>query len=169
MNLSEFQQIISRAGKPVIVDVWAPWCVPCRVTKPILEKIAREYDGRVEFLPINADDSGEVLSHYQVIGIPTVLALREGSLVSRVTGARNEAGYRPLFESLAEGKEVKLPLPLFDRLLRLGAGLVFIVIGFSTGSWLAVGIGGMLAFLGVYDRCPVWRAITKRIASGTLR
>lgn len=159
MNISEFQQRISRAGKTVIVDVWAPWCVPCRATKPILEKLAKEYEGQIEFLPVNADNSRELLAHFQIAGIPTVLALREGNLVSRVTGARNEAGYRLLFESLAEGKEVKLPMPLFDRLLRLGTGLFLMVIGLYTGSWMAGIIGGLLAFFGVYDRCPVWRAL----------
>jgi len=157
------------AGKPVVVDFWAPWCVPCRATKPILEKLAKEYEGQIEFMPVNADESHDMLAHLRIAGIPTVLALRQGILVTRITGARNEAGYRLLFESLAKGKEVKLPLPLFDRLLRLGAGMVFILVGFSTGSWIAVGVGGLLAFLGVYDRCPVWRAITKRIASRTLR
>ena len=87
MNLSEFHQKISNAGKPVVVDFWAAWCVPCRITKPILEKLAHEYNDRVLFLPVDADESREVLEHFRVIGIPTVMTLRNGDVVGRVTGA----------------------------------------------------------------------------------
>jgi thioredoxin 1 len=160
MNKTEFQQKISAAGKPVIIDFWAPWCAPCRMTKPILEKLAQEYAGRVDFLPLNADDSGEVVGQFRVFGIPTVLALRDGKEAGRVVGAQNEGNYRSMFESLAAGKEVKVLLAPFDRLLRLGAGALFITIGVLTGNWLVAAGGGILAFLGVYDRCPVWAAIT---------
>lgn len=166
MNLSEFQQKVWAAGKqPAVIDFWAPWCVPCRVTKPILEKLAAEYAGQVEFLAINADESREVLGQFRVFGIPTVLALHNGDVVGRVTGAQNESGYRAMFASLAEGREVKILISPFDRFLRLGAGISFVMVGASTGSWLAAGIGGIIAFLGIYDRCPVWNAITKMVAS----
>jgi len=55
MNQSEFQKKVSEAGKPVVIDFWATWCAPCMMTKPILEKLGREYDGKVKFMPINAD------------------------------------------------------------------------------------------------------------------
>ena len=160
MNLIQFQQAISSADKPVVADFWAPWCVPCRATKPVLEKLAAEFESDVTFLPVNADDSRDVLEHFQVIGIPTVLTLRGGEVVGRVTGAQNEAGYRAMFEALATGGEVKIPMLSFDRMLRLGAGGLLAAVGISTGSWLLTGIGGIVAFLGVYDRCPVWRAVT---------
>lgn len=160
MNLTQFEQAVSSSDKPIVVDFWAEWCMPCRVTKPILEKLAREYAGKVEFLPVNADDSREVLQHFQVIGIPTVLAMRNDEVAGRVTGAQNEAGYRILFESLAAGKDVMIPMSAFDRTLRLGAGMLMLMVGIITGSWLAVGFGGVIAFLGIYDRCPIWKALT---------
>jgi thioredoxin 1 len=169
MNLTQFQQKVSSADKPIVVDFWAPWCMPCKVTKPILEKLGKEYGEKVEFLPIDADISRDVLEHFKVIGIPTVLTIRDGEVVGRVTGAQNEAGYRSMFEALAEGREVKIPMPAFDRMLRLGAGALLVMVGISTSNWLVLGIGGIVAFLGVYDRCPIWRALTGLISSKILR
>jgi thioredoxin 1 len=160
MNKTEFQQKISESEKPVIIDFWAPWCGPCKMTKPILDKLAKEYAEKVEFMPINADDSREVLEQFRVFGIPTVITLRGGKEVGRVTGAQNEAGYRAMFEALAEGKEVKVPLTQFDRMLRLGVGGLFIMVGISTHNWMIAGVGGILAFMGIYDRCPIWQALT---------
>ena len=160
MNLTQFQQKVTSADKPVVVDFWAPWCMPCKMTKPILEKLATEYGEKVEFLPIDADVSHDVLEHFKVIGIPTVLTLRGGEVVGRVTGAQNEAGYRSMFEALAEGREVKIPMSGFDRMLRLGAGVLLVMVGISTSNWPVLGIGGIVAFMGVYDRCPIWQALT---------
>ena len=117
----------------------------------------------MEFLAIDADNSRELLDQFQIAGIPTVLALRDGKVVGRVTGALNETGYRALFDSLISGKKVKLSLSAFDRMLRLTAGILLLTVGVSTSSWLVVGIGGIVAFLGFYDRCPIWATITKRL------
>jgi len=155
MNKLEFQQKISASSKPVIIDFWATWCGPCMMTKPILEKLAKEYAEKVEFMPINADDSREVLEQFRVFGIPTVITLRNGKEVGRITGAQNATNYRAMFEALAEGREVKAPLTQFDRMLRLGAGALFIMVGISTSNWLIAGIGSILAFMGIYDRCPI--------------
>jgi len=160
MNKLEFEQKVSSSEQPIIVDFWASWCGPCMMTKPILDKLAREYNGKVQFMPINADDSREVLEQFRVFGIPTVIAIQNGKEVARLTGAQNEAGYRAMFESLSEGKEVKVPLTPFDRMLRLGAGALFVMIGISTSNWLIAGIGSILSFMGIYDRCPIWKAVT---------
>lgn len=159
MNISEFQQKVSESEKPVVIDFWATWCGPCMMTKPILDKLAKEYGEAVEFMPVNADESREVLEKFRVFGIPTVITLRNGKEVGRITGAQNEAGYRAMFEALANGSEVKVPLTQFDRMLRLGAGSVLLMIGISTNNWLLGGIGGLLAFMGIYDRCPIWNAV----------
>lgn len=160
MNQAEFQQIISETDKPILVDFWAAWCAPCMMTKPILEKLAQEYVDSVDFMPIHADDSRELLEQFRVLGIPTVITLRQGKEVGRVTGAQNEANYRLLFEALAHDKEIKVPLMPFDRLLRVGAGALFVGVGILTGSWLLAIGGGVLAFTGVYDRCPLWTAVS---------
>ena len=165
MNLTDFQNRIAQTNKPVVIDFWAPWCGPCRMSKPILEKLAKEFTETVELIPINADDSREVLEHFHISGIPTVIALRNGQIAGRITGYQSEAGYRTLFTALAEGVEVKVHLTPFDRYLRLGAGTLLLLVGLFTGSWLAAGLGGLVAFLGVYDRCPIWAQIHKMAKS----
>jgi len=136
------------------------------MTKPILEKLAQEYAGTVHFLPINADDSREVLEHFHVSGIPTVMALRDGKIVGRETGSRDETGYRAMFMALADGSEVKIHIQPFDRYLRLGAGALLLLVGLFTGNWLVAGLGGVIAFLGIYDRCPIWSKISRLVKRG---
>lgn len=161
MNNQEFESRLG-AGNPVVVDFWAPWCVPCRMTKPILHQLGDEFAGKVEFLTINADDSKELLQRFNVYGIPTILAFRGGEEVARVTGAQNESSYRSVFDALASGKEIRVTMTVFDRILRLGAGSFLAWVGFSNGNWLLLGAGAILAFLGVYDRCPIWNALKSR-------
>jgi thioredoxin 1 len=160
MNKTQFQQKIAESDKPVIVDFWASWCPPCMITKPVLEKLAKEYAERIHFLPINADDSREVMEMFRVYGIPTVITFRGGKEVGRVTGAQGENGYRAMFESLASGKEVRIPLTRFDRMLRIGAGGFFLMFGISNGSWLLAGIGALVAFMGVHDQFPLLDTLT---------
>lgn len=159
MNNQEFESRLA-AGNPLVIDFWAPWCVPCRVTKPILQKLGDEFTGKVEFLPVNADDSKELIERFKIFGIPTVIAFRNGQEVARVTGAQNEKNYRSVFDSLAQGKEIRLSMTMFDRLLRLFAGGFLAWLGFTNGNWFLVGGGAIIAFLGVYDRCPIWNALT---------
>jgi thioredoxin 1 len=163
MNKSEFQQKVSESSKPVIVDFWAGWCAPCMVSKPVLEKLADEYAEQVEFMAVNADESHDVLEQFRIFGIPTVITFRDGKEAGRITGSQAESNYRIMFESLTKGGEVKIPLSTFDRALRLGAGAVFVMAGISTGNWLIAGIGGILAIMGVYDRCPLWSALAEMI------
>jgi thioredoxin 1 len=161
MNLSDFQQTLNRSDNPVIVDLWAPWCAPCRTTKPILEKLADEYAGRVEFLAVNADESPEVARHYGVFAIPTVLSFQSGQLINRVTGAQDEANYRRLFDAAQHGQAVHLPPSTFDRFLRLGAGAALIGVAFLISNPVLALVGAGIAFFGIYDRCPMLRTLTK--------
>lgn len=72
---------------PVLVDLWAPWCGPCRTMGPELERLSRERAGRLKVVKVNVDENPSVSERYQVQGIPTLLLFRQGRLVDRHVGA----------------------------------------------------------------------------------
>lgn len=161
MNLNQLEQLLKSHANPVVVDLWAPWCAPCRVTKPILESLAKEYQGSVDFLAINVDEHPDLLRALAIFSIPTVLVARDGKVIQRFTGARSRAAYRSIFAALSHSREaVTLSMSLFDRLFRLFVGINLAVVGQVTEIWLLIPIGVLIAFFGIYDRCPIWRAIT---------
>jgi thiol-disulfide isomerase/thioredoxin len=87
-----------------------------------------EYSDQIEFVSVNADEAQEILRRFRVMGIPTVITLKNGQEVGRITGAKNENTYRAMFSALSEGREVKVPIAPFDRVLRLGTGAFFLLV-----------------------------------------
>jgi putative thioredoxin len=94
----------------VVVDLWAPWCGPCRTLGPILEKVIDETDGKVVMVKVNVDDNPQVSTAFQVQGIPAVFALKDRKVVNGFVGAQGEGAVRQFVQSLlptAEEDEIK--------------------------------------------------------------
>ena len=85
-----FQKVVLESPLPVIVDFWAPWCGPCRMVAPILEKIAKEQAGKLIVAKVNTDENQEWAGRYGVQGIPTMLMMKDGKIVHRQVGALPE-------------------------------------------------------------------------------
>ncbi len=82
-----FENTVLKSEVPVVVDFWAPWCGPCKQVAPSLEKIAKEYDGRLIVAKVNTDEDPEWASRFQVSGIPTMLFVAQGKVVHEQVGA----------------------------------------------------------------------------------
>ena len=85
---------------PVVVDLWAPWCGPCKVLGPIIERLISETDGQVELAKINVDENPQASQTFQVKGIPAVYALKKGAIVDGFVGAQGEAEVRLFIDRL---------------------------------------------------------------------
>ena len=83
----------------MLVDLWAPWCGPCRMVSPALEQLARELAGKLKLVKVNADDNPEVSRRFEVQAIPTLVLLDHGKVVDKQIGARPEHQLRPWLES----------------------------------------------------------------------
>lgn len=94
----DFEAQVLESELPVVVDFWAPWCGPCKMVGPILDKLAVEYSGKVVIAKVNTDEDQQYAMQYGVQGIPTMIFVSGGKLVHRQVGALPEPMLRDLFE-----------------------------------------------------------------------
>lgn len=98
-NDADFHAVADESSLPVLVDVWAPWCGPCRMVSPALEKLAGERAGGLKLVKVNADDNPEVSRRFDVRSIPTLVLLDHGKVVDKQIGALPEQRLRSWLES----------------------------------------------------------------------
>lgn len=103
VSIEEFETkvLIPAQEVPVVVDFWAPWCEPCKVLKPMLEKLAEEYQGRFLLAMVNSDENPELAQHFGVRSIPSVKVLFQGQLVDEFNGALPESQIREFLDRFA--------------------------------------------------------------------
>src|SRR5207253_7612410 len=98
----DFQNEVLSADRPVLVDFWAEWCVPCHMVSPVVEEIARDNVENLKAAKLNVDDNPETTRKYGVMSIPTLIVFKDGQEKARVVGARNkEAILREIAPHLA--------------------------------------------------------------------
>jgi len=83
-----FEQEVIKSEKPVLVDFWSPTCPPCLILGPIIEEIAREFEGKVKVGKLNVMENPETAKKYEIVGIPTIIIFKDGEVKERATGVR---------------------------------------------------------------------------------
>jgi thioredoxin 1 len=83
---STFEQEVTKATTPVLIDLWAAWCGPCRLIAPVVEELAGKYQGKVKMAKVNVDDYPQLAAQFRVMNIPTLLLFKAGQEVDRIVG-----------------------------------------------------------------------------------
>jgi len=95
-----FEDEVIKSALPVMVDLWAPWCGPCRMVAPIVDKLAEKYEGKFKFCRLNVDENPQTASKYRVMSIPTLIFFKGGKAVDTVIGAVPERTLQPKIDDL---------------------------------------------------------------------
>lgn len=100
LHLSDqsFDAEVVKSSVPVLIDFWAPWCGPCRMLAPIIDELAKEYDGKVKVAKINTDENPAVAAKYKISAIPTLLIFRGGQVVDQLVGVHPKPEIKTLLE-----------------------------------------------------------------------
>ena len=165
MKTLEFQRKVKINPRPIIVDLWAPWCKPCRIMEPAFKQTSAKYKDQVDVLKINADESPDVLKTLGVMSIPTVIGFANGKEILRRSGIQSADTLDIIFDAaLHQRKPVVMPPTPISRILRLLGSLALIVGGWlANRSILLIVLGAVLLFSAFYDRCPIYKAVATRV------
>ncbi len=102
VNDKNFEKMVLQAEKPVLIDFWATWCRPCQMIAPIVDELADEYEGKVNFVKLDVDQNPQTAAKYSIMSIPTLLIFKNGEPVSHLVGLRSK---KDLQQSLNEAME----------------------------------------------------------------
>lgn len=97
-NAKDWQTKVIDSDKPAFVDFWAEWCGPCRMVSPVVEELAGEFEGKVNFFKVNVDEANDLAAKYNVFSIPTLMLFNKGELVAQQVGAASKESYKNMIE-----------------------------------------------------------------------
>ena len=91
---------LKAGNQPLVVDFWATWCGPCRMVAPIIDELAKQYDGKIVVGKCDVEDNEELAAEYGIRNIPTILFIKNGEIVDKIVGAQSKAKFEEKFEAL---------------------------------------------------------------------
>ena len=97
-----FDQMVLKADKPVLVDFWAEWCRPCHMIAPIVDELAKGYDGRIKFVKVDVDHNPKTATKYSIMSIPALLIFKNGEPITRIVGLRPKDQLQQSLEAALE-------------------------------------------------------------------
>ena len=100
---ANFETEVLNSAQPVLVDFWAEWCMPCRLLTPTIEKIAKDYSGKVKVGKVDTDANRDISMKYGISAIPTVILFRNGQIAQKFVGLRQERDFKEALDSVAVG------------------------------------------------------------------
>jgi thioredoxin 1 len=95
-----FDTEVVKADKPVLVDFWAPWCGPCRMLSPLVDELAKEYDGKVKVGKLNTDENAQVATQFRISAIPTLLFFKGGKVMDQLVGVHPKTEIKKRLDAL---------------------------------------------------------------------
>jgi len=98
-----FEQDVLKSPLPVLVDFWAEWCMPCRMLAPTIEKLAKDYAGKVKVGKLDTDANRDTALKYQINAIPTVILFKNGQAIQKFVGLRQEKDFRDALDAAIRG------------------------------------------------------------------
>lgn len=93
---SNWKQEVEQANVPVVVDFWAPWCGPCRMVSPVIEKLAEKYSDKLKVVKVNVDDNQALAMRFNIMSIPTIMLFRDGKSLDQAIGAAPSEFYEKM-------------------------------------------------------------------------
>lgn len=98
---ANFEAEVLQADRPVLVDMWAPWCGPCRMVEPVLEELAEANGGRIKVCRLNVDQNPQTAAEYGITAIPTVMLFADGKEADRLIGVQTKRAYQAAVDKAA--------------------------------------------------------------------
>ncbi len=98
LTSSNFDAEVTKSDKPVLVDFWATWCGPCRMVAPVIEQLAKDYDGKIKVGKVNVDDEGSLAAQFGIVSIPTIIMFVNGKPVDKLVGAHSSDDFEDMIE-----------------------------------------------------------------------